>query len=84
VDSKTKKNRARRARRAHKDRQNTKMPFGKYKGFFFKDVPYEYLEWAAKHWVEQQFRPILILVVEELEYRHFSKKEKRSILQNNC
>jgi|688.fasta_scaffold762790_2 uncharacterized protein (DUF3820 family) len=76
MDSKTIKNRQRKIRRNHKDRQNTKMPFGKYKGYFFKDVPYEYLEWAAKHWVDQQYRPILTLVVEEIEHRYFSKQSK--------
>ena len=76
VDDVTKKNRARRARRLHRDRQSTKMPFGKYKGIFFKDVPYEYLEWAAKHWVEQQYRPILTMVIEEIEYRHFNTKKE--------
>lgn len=24
----------------------TKMPFGKYKGFYIKDIPIDYLEWA--------------------------------------
>jgi uncharacterized protein (DUF3820 family) len=76
MDSKTIKNRQRKIRRNHKDRQNTKMSFGKYKGYFFKDVPYEYLEWAAKHWVDQQYRPILTLVVEEIEHRYFSKQSK--------
>ena len=51
------------------------MPFGKYKGFYFKDVPNDYLEWAAKHWVEQQYRPILTLVIEEIEHRHFNNKK---------
>lgn len=72
VDSKTQKNRERKARRNHRDRQNTKMNFGKYKGFYFKDIPMEYLEWAAKNWVETQYRPILTLVVEEIEYRYFN------------
>lgn len=72
MDSKTLKNRQKRIRRNHRDRQNTRMNFGKYKGFYFKDVPTDYLEWAAKHWVEPQYRPILILVVEEIEYRHFN------------
>jgi uncharacterized protein (DUF3820 family) len=76
MDNKTQKNREKRARRNHRDRQNTKMPFGKHKGVFFKDVPDDYLEWAAKHWVEQQYRPILTLVIEEIEYRHFNNKEE--------
>lgn len=63
-------------KKQHVERQNTKMPFGKYKGFYFKDVPNEYLEWAAKNWVEEQFRPILILVVEEIEYRYFNNKKR--------
>jgi len=73
VDSKTQKNRERKARRNHRDRQIIRINFGKYKGFYFKDIPTEYLQWAAKNWVEPQYRPILTLVVEEIEYRYFNK-----------
>lgn len=76
MDNNTIKNRQKKIRRNHRDRQITKMPFGKYKGFYFKDVPDEYLDWAARHWVEQQYRPILTLVVEEIAYRHFNNKKR--------
>ena len=31
----------------YKDYEHTKMPFGKYKGWFMKDVPVEYIIWAV-------------------------------------
>ena len=27
---------------------HTKMPFGKYKGWFLKDIPDDYIKWAVK------------------------------------
>ena len=27
----------------------TKLNFGKYKGYFLKDIPDEYISWAIKH-----------------------------------
>lgn len=26
---------------------HTKMPFGKYKGYFLKDIPTDYIKWAV-------------------------------------
>jgi len=26
---------------------HTKMPFGKYRGWFLKDIPIEYIKWAV-------------------------------------
>ena len=31
----------------------TKMPWGKYKGRFMKEIPDEYLLWAAANWQDQ-------------------------------
>ena len=28
----------------------TKMPWGKFKGYYLKDVPDNYLKWAAINW----------------------------------
>lgn len=28
----------------------TKMPWGKYKGIFIKDIPDDYLKWAVQNW----------------------------------
>jgi hypothetical protein len=30
----------------YNDFQFTKLKFGKYKGYFLKDIPNEYIEWA--------------------------------------
>jgi uncharacterized protein (DUF3820 family) len=66
-------------RKDHVSRKNTPMPFGKYKGFYLKDVPDEYLNWASKHWVDNQFRPILTIVIEEIEHRHFEKRKTKNV-----
>lgn len=31
----------------YKEYAYTKMPFGKYRGVYLKDVPREYIEWAV-------------------------------------
>ena len=61
-------------RKDHKSRQFTKFPFGKYKGHYFKDVPDDYLDWAAKNFLEQKNRPLLTMIEEEIEYRYFNRK----------
>jgi uncharacterized protein (DUF3820 family) len=66
-------------RKDHVNRQKIKLPFGKYKGFYLKDVPSDYLDWAAKHWVEEQYRPLLTIVVEEIAHRHFDNKKKQRL-----
>ena len=33
--------------RTNKDPDLAKMPFGKYRGYFLKDVPLDYLAWAC-------------------------------------
>lgn len=32
-------------RNTYNDYKNTKMTFGKYKGYFMKDIPTNYIEW---------------------------------------
>jgi uncharacterized protein (DUF3820 family) len=59
----------------HKARQITRFPFGKHKGVYFKDIPDTYLEWAAKNLVTPEYRAILTMVVEEIEYRYFNNKK---------
>jgi uncharacterized protein (DUF3820 family) len=67
----------------HKARLHTRFPFGKYKGYYFKDVPLEYFEWAARNFVEPRNRPLLTMIVEEIEYRHFNNnKSKRSLSES--
>lgn len=31
----------------------TKMPWGKFKGYYLKDVPDNYLKWAAINWQDR-------------------------------
>lgn len=32
---------------------HTKMPWGKYKGRYMKEIPDEYIIWAVKNWKDQ-------------------------------
>lgn len=66
---------ANKIKKNHKDRLVTRFPFGKYKGVYFKDIPDAYLDWAARTLVTSEYRPIHIMVVEEIEYRHFNNKK---------
>jgi uncharacterized protein (DUF3820 family) len=34
----------------YKEYELTKMPYGKYQGFFLKDLPEDYLRWCVRNW----------------------------------
>lgn len=31
----------------YKEYEHTKMPFGKYKGYYIKNIPTDYIKWAV-------------------------------------
>lgn len=37
----------------YKEYAYTKMPWGKYKGRFLKDVPDDYIKWAIMNWTDR-------------------------------
>jgi uncharacterized protein (DUF3820 family) len=37
----------------YKEYEFTRMPYGKYKGFFLKDLPEDYLKWAVMNLNDQ-------------------------------
>ena len=37
----------------YKEYELTRMPFGKYRGFFIKDIPEDYLKWAVMNLRDQ-------------------------------
>lgn len=37
----------------YKEYAYTRMPKGKYRGYFLKDVPTSYLQWAAATWSDR-------------------------------
>jgi hypothetical protein len=39
-----------------KESQYTKIPFGKYKGYYIKDVPIGYLDWASDNLSDEGLR----------------------------
>jgi len=45
----------------------TKMPFGKYRGWFLKDIPDQYLAWAIKTITDQAQATMLAV---EYQRRH--------------
>ena len=38
----------------HLSRQNTKMPWGKFKGIFIKELPDWYIEWASVNYEDME------------------------------
>jgi uncharacterized protein (DUF3820 family) len=37
----------------YNDYKYTKMPWGKYKGYFLKDIPLDYIKWAVMNLEDQ-------------------------------
>jgi uncharacterized protein (DUF3820 family) len=52
----------------HISRRYTKMPWGKHKGRYIKDLPDSYLAWATKPGNYEQ-RSLVMWFQEELDYR---------------
>jgi len=52
----------------HESRRYTKMPWGKHKGMFIKNLPDSYLVWATKPGNYDQ-RSLVMWFQEELDYR---------------
>lgn len=40
-------------REYYKEYAYTRMPWGKFKGFYLKDIPDDYLKWAAINWTDR-------------------------------
>jgi len=47
--------------------QFTKMPYGKYRGFFLKDLPEDYLRWCVKNFQDPGMATMFAV---ELQRRH--------------
>lgn len=37
----------------YKEYAYTRMPWGKYKGLFLKEIPTDYLQWAVMNWTDR-------------------------------
>ena len=37
----------------YKEYAYTKMPWGKYKGIYLKDVPIDYIKWGVSNWTDR-------------------------------
>ena len=51
----------------YKEYEFTRMPYGKYKGFFLKDLPEDYLKWAVMNIKD---RGIATMFATELQRRN--------------
>jgi uncharacterized protein (DUF3820 family) len=51
----------------YKEYELTKMTFGKYKGFFIKDIPEPYLKWAVMNLTD---RGLATMFATELQRRN--------------
>lgn len=40
-------------RENYKEYEYTKMPWGKHKGKFLRDIPNDYLKWAVMNWCDR-------------------------------
>jgi len=40
-------------RNNYQEYTHTKLPWGKYKGYFLKDIPTDYLKWAVMNWTDK-------------------------------
>ena len=69
--------------RDHISRQNTKMPWGKFKGIFIKELPDWYIEWASVNYEDRGMR---IWFSEEMDYRneYQNKKLKPKYINKNA
>jgi hypothetical protein len=56
-----------------RDSRYTKMPYGKYKGFFIKDVPVDYLKWCVLNYSDQA---MAMFLAEELVRREPKFKKR--------
>jgi uncharacterized protein (DUF3820 family) len=36
----------------YKEYELTRMPYGKYRGYFLKDLPEDYLRWCVQNWTD--------------------------------
>jgi uncharacterized protein (DUF3820 family) len=40
-------------RKYYQEYAYTRMPWGKFKGYYLKDIPDDYLQWAAINWTDR-------------------------------
>ena len=52
---------------SYREYEFTKMPYGKYKGYFLKDLPEDYLRWCVLNWSD---RGMATMFATELQRRN--------------
>tara|TARA_R110000868_G_scaffold410899_1_gene700779 strand:- start:1061 stop:1261 length:201 start_codon:yes stop_codon:yes gene_type:complete len=62
----------------HETRKHTKMPFGKFKGVYIKDIPDQYIKWLVMNLKD---KATTYYFSEELLYR--DKKLKRQLSKSS-
>lgn len=45
----------------------TKMPWGKYKGYFIKDLPTDYVKWAIQNYQDQGMAQMMAVELQRRE-----------------
>jgi len=53
----------------------TKMPWGKYKGYFLKDLPTDYVKWAIQNYQDQGMAQMMAIELQrrDAKFRSASK-----------
>lgn len=46
-------------RNNYQEYTHTKMPWGKYKGYFIKDIPTDYIKWAVQNYTDRGMAEML-------------------------
>ena len=54
----------------------TRMPWGKYKGFYLKNIPENYLLWAASAWQDQGVANMFRIELERRKLPNTRQKSK--------
>lgn len=54
-------------RNNYQEYKMTKMPWGKYKGYFIKDIPCDYLKWAVQNYTDRGMAEMLAIELQRRE-----------------
>lgn len=46
-------------RNNYQEYKHTKMPWGKYKGYYIKDIPIDYIKWAVQNYTDRGMAEML-------------------------
>lgn len=57
----------------------TKMPWGKYKGYFLKDLPTDYVKWAIQNYQDQGMAQMMAIELQRRDAKFRSGSKPRVV-----